>query len=100
MKLIIYLLIISLVIGCVHNNYDITNNRNKYNNRNNLNELIDAYIFLSNNHDLLHIMMGEYKGSAIESYKNYKNKIEPLKNNLYLQPILFSDTSLKTKVFK
>ena len=55
----------------------------------NLNQLIDAYIFLSETHDLLHIMMGEHEGSPIDSYNEYQTELSPLTNNLYLKPILY-----------
>ena len=79
------LLMILLFYGCNNSN----TNYNTYNNKNNLDQLIDTYIFLSENHDLLHIMMGEYEGSPISSLNEYKNKIKILENNLYIQPILF-----------
>ena len=81
----IILITVLLLFGC----NDISNTNNPFNNENNLNNLIDAYVFLADNHDLLHIMMGEYEGSAIDSYILYKNKIAPFKENIYLQPILF-----------
>ena len=83
MKHILFITIF-IFIGC-HKPIDNAN----YNNKQNLNELINAYIFLSENHDLLHIMMGEYEGSPIESYQKYQNKLLPLKNNKYIKPILF-----------
>ena len=61
----------------------------KYNNQNNLHELIDTYIFLSEKHDLLHIMMGEYEGSPKASYIKYKEQITTFQNNIYFKPILF-----------
>ena len=76
--------IILIFTGC-HKPIDNAN----FNYKQNLNELINAYIFLSENHDLLHIMMGEYEGSPIESYQIYQNKISPLIKNKYIKPILF-----------
>tara|TARA_B100000945_G_scaffold301692_1_gene284684 strand:+ start:3339 stop:3764 length:426 start_codon:yes stop_codon:yes gene_type:complete len=61
-----------------------------FNDKDNFDQMIDAYVFLSENHDLLHIMMGEYKGSPIDSYKLYRNKINPLEHNLYLKPVIFN----------
>ena len=68
---------------------DSFSNHNSFNNKANLNLLIDAFLFLSDNHDDLHIMMGEYEGSPIESYTNYKKKIYSNNNNIYLKPIIF-----------
>ena len=82
----IFLLVTIIFIGCSPQ----TSNQqiNNFNSKENLNSLIDTYLFLSNNHDLLHIMMGEYDGSPIDSYNTYKEKIKELENNLYAQPIL------------
>ena len=74
-----------MIYGC----NDISNENMILNNRNNLNELIDAYVFLSETHDLLHIMIGEDEGSPIASYKEYKKNINNFKNNDYLEPIIF-----------
>ena len=81
MKYILFTIL--LLFGC----NDVSTNEDLFNYKNNLNELIDSYIFLSETHDLLHIMMGEYEGSPINSYNDYKNQIDPLKNNVYLKPI-------------
>ena len=81
----IYLYMILILIGCIKTDKNKT--EQTFDNKNNLNQLIDAYLFLSENHDLLHIMMGEYEGSPLESYNNYQNKINKLKHNFHLQPI-------------
>ena len=80
-----------LLISCTT---DFKNN-DSFNHENNLKDIIKAYIFLSENHDLLHIMMGEYQGSPIKSFNIYKNKIKTLDNNLYLEPILLSLNNIK-----
>ena len=77
-------LLIIFFWGC--NN--ISSPNNYYNSKENLNELIDSYIFLSDTHDLLHIMMGEHEGSPLNSYQEYKNRIAVLNNNYYIKPIL------------
>ena len=51
-------------------------NIHSFNQNKNLNQLIDTYIFLSENHDLLHIMMGEHEGSPIDSYNEAFSIIE------------------------
>tara|TARA_B100000686_G_C16789672_1_gene977761 strand:+ start:2699 stop:3145 length:447 start_codon:yes stop_codon:yes gene_type:complete len=66
---------------------DISINKNSFNSKENLNELINSYVFLSETHDLLHVMMGEYEGSPIDSYMQYKNQIATLNDNFYLRPI-------------
>lgn len=53
------------------------------------NNLINAYIFLEENHDLLHIMMGEYEGNPEQSLLKLKEKIQPLKHNSYLLQVNF-----------
>ena len=63
-----YSIIFFLFISCSDVNKKNTSN-DFFNDKENLGFLIDAYVFLSENHDLLHIMMGEYEGSPIESYK-------------------------------
>ena len=80
-----------ILVGCsgVSSDYD------SFNNKNNLNQLIDAYAFLSDNHDLLHIMMGEYAGSPLNSFNNYKNKIILLEENLYIKPIILGLDNIK-----
>ncbi len=75
------LISILIILGCT---------QTSFNNKENLDQMIDAYVFLSENHDLLHIMMGEYKGSPIDSYKLYKSKITPLEHNLHLKPIILN----------
>ena len=85
--------ILFILFGC-HNSYS---DQKLYNNQNNLNQLIDAYIFLSENHDLLHIMMGEYEGSPKKSYNEYRNKIQPLRGNNYIKPILFGLDNITIK---
>ena len=60
-----------------------------------MNKLIDTYIFLSDNHDLLHVMMGEYAGSPLNSFNNYKNKIILLEENLYIKPIILGLDNIK-----
>ena len=82
-----YYITFFLFISCSDVNENNTSN-NLFNDKENLNSLIDAYVFLSENHDLLHIMMGEYDGSPIESYEIYINKIESFNKNYYLKPIL------------
>ena len=89
MKYILFTIL--LLLGC----NDVSTNEDLFNYKNNLNELIDSYIFLSETHDLLHIMMGEYEGSPINSYNDYKNQIDPLKNNVYLKPIYFGLNNIK-----
>ena len=80
MKFYTYILLLFALLGC-------NSNQKTFDNKNNLNQLIDAYLFLSENHDLLHIMMGEYAGSPIEAYREYQEKIAELKNNNHLKPI-------------
>ena len=80
MKFYTYILLLFALLGC-------NSNQKTFDNKNNLNQLIDAYLFLSENHDLLHIMMGEYEGSPIEAYREYQEKIAELKNNNHLKPI-------------
>ena len=53
----------------------------------NLIDIIDTYLFLSDNHDLLHIMMGEYEGSPVEAYKDFSDKLSIIDNNQFIQPI-------------
>ena len=78
------LLFTLLLFGC----NSTSDQKNQFNYKKNLNELIDSYVFLSENHDLLHIMMGEHEGSPVDSYQKYKNKITHLNNNFYIKPIL------------
>ena len=66
-----------------------------FNDKDNLDQMIDAYVFLSENHDLLHIMMGEYAGSPLNSFNNYKNKIILLEENLYIKPIILGLDNIK-----
>tara|TARA_Y100001968_G_scaffold70343_1_gene61473 strand:+ start:299 stop:733 length:435 start_codon:yes stop_codon:yes gene_type:complete len=80
MKFYTYIFLLFALLGC-------NSNQKTFDNKNNLNQLIDAYLFLSENHDLLHIMMGEYEGSPIEAYREYQEKIAELKNNNHLKPI-------------
>ena len=68
-----------------------------FNQNKNLNQLIDAYIFLSETHDLLHIMMGEHEGSPLDSYNKYQSGIDPLSNNLYLKPILYGLNNIQVQ---
>ena len=88
---VFFLPIFFILVGCS----ETTSNYDSFDNKNNLNQLIDAYVFLSDNHDLLHIMMGEYEGSAVNSFNNYKNKIILLKNNLYIKPIILGLDNIK-----
>ena len=83
MKIILSTILL-FILGC----NSIDSKDNSFSHNNNLNQLIDSYVFLSENHDLLHIMMGEHEGSPIDSYLEYKNKIDLFKNNLYLKPVL------------
>jgi len=80
-------ILISIIITLLGCNYKSSNSYS-FNKQNNLNQLIDAYIFLSETHDLLHIMMGEHQGSPLDSYNKYQSEINPLINNFYLKPIL------------
>ena len=84
-------IILFLLFSCQNN----SNSKHNYNNNYNLNELIDTYIFLSDNHELLHIMMGEHEGSPINSYNQYSQKINSLKVNSYLKPILHGLNKIK-----
>ena len=86
MKIIHYIIILCFLITSCEKQHKSSNIK-KYQSEKNLNELIDAYIFLSENHDLLHIMMGEYKGSPIEAYNDYTLKINALNYNFYMDPI-------------
>ena len=80
-----------ILIGC----NKISSDYNSFSHKHNLHQLIDSYIFLSETHDLLHIMMGEHEGSPIDSYMQYCNKINIIKNNYYIEPILLALDNIK-----
>ena len=92
MKLLLFFSIITLT-GC---NVKSTQ-ANIFDQKINFTNLIDSYIFLSENHDLLHIMMGEYEGSPIDSYNEYKIKIDPLIHNIYLKPIVIGLNNIQVQ---
>ena len=48
-----------------------TQEKNIYNEKQNLFNIIEAYIFLSETHDLLHIIMGEHEGLPKTAYIKY-----------------------------
>ena len=79
----LFLIIFFIIFSC-----------NNISSNSNLNELIDAYIFLSENHALLHIMMGEYEGSPFDSYKEYKRKISYIKDNICNKIIILSNKNI------
>ncbi len=85
-KKILFILIFTIACS------DKTSDKNvQYNSEiaNDMKDLINAYIFLAENHDLLHIMMGEYDGDPEKSFLEFKQKIKPVKNNPYLFQIDF-----------
>jgi len=88
MRIINFLFLLLFTYACT----DKTAARNdKYNTAiaEDTNNLINAYIFLEQNHDLLHIMMGEYEGNPEQSLLKFKEKIQPLKHNPYLLQVNF-----------
>ena len=90
------LILISIIIFFLGCNIQ-SSNAHSFNQNKNLNQLIDAYIFLSETHDLLHIMMGEHEGSPLNSYNKYQSGIDPLANNLYLKPILYGLNNIQVQ---
>ena len=74
MKFNFIIIIFILIISC-NQKSENTNKELIYNHNTEFKNLIDAYIFLADNHDLLHIMMGEYDGSPEQSYLEYKSNI-------------------------
>tara|TARA_B100001250_G_scaffold249331_1_gene214315 strand:+ start:54 stop:494 length:441 start_codon:yes stop_codon:yes gene_type:complete len=89
-------ILISIIITFLGCNIE-PSNVHSFNQNKNLNQLIDAYIFLSETHDLLHIMMGEHEGSPLDSYNEYQTELRPLTNNLYLKPILYGLNNIQVQ---